>query len=292
MSTKDPVERQLAHQMGRCIADFSLIEDGDRVMVCLSGGKDSYALAHLLERSRRRAPIKFSLVMVHLDQGHPGYDGAPLENWMKDRQFEYEIVRRDTYSVVKRNIPEGKTTCSLCSRLRRGILYDVASRLECSKIALGHHGDDAVETLLMNMMFNGSLGAMPPKLISDDKRHTVIRPLMYCQEKDLAAFSTIQNFPILPCDLCGSQPNLWRQEVKKMVTDLEKRIPQVRQSMVAALGNVRPTHLMDRTLLEAAGVPTGQVELGETGAEPAAGTPAPTPSVKLDTQERRLLPLL
>ncbi len=259
---QDQHERQLARQMGRCIGDFDLIADGDRVMVCVSGGKDSYALLHLLERARRRAPISFELVAVHLDQGHPGYDGTPLEQWLEGHGYAHHIVRRDTYSVVKRNIPEGKTTCSLCSRLRRGILYDVASELGCTKIALGHHGDDATETVLMNMMFNGSLGAMPPKLLSNDGRHTVIRPLLYCAEKDIAAFAEARAFPILPCDLCGSQPNLWRQEVKALLTELEGRVPRIRQSMLAALGNIRPAHLMDRALLHQAGIPVGEVELG------------------------------
>lgn len=263
--------------MGRCIADFDLIEDGDRVMVCMSGGKDSYAMMHLLERARRRAPVRFELIAVHLDQGHPGYDGSPLTRWLEARELPHHLERRDTYSVVKANIPEGKTTCSLCSRLRRGVLYDLATKLECTKIALGHHADDASETLLMNLMFNGALGAMPPKLVSDDGRHTVIRPLLYCAEKDLADFSEAEAFPILPCDLCGSQPNLWRQEVKALIGELETRVPQIRQSMLKALTNVRRAHLLDASLLRDEGIPVGQAGLhdeAEEEAQASHGAPA------------------
>ncbi len=246
------LEKKLARQMGHCIRDFGLVEAGDRVMVCLSGGKDSYALIHLLERARRKAPIDFELVAVHLDQGHPGYDGSPLRRWLEERDFDHRILSEDTYSVVKRNVPEGKTYCSVCSRLRRGILYNAAEELGCTKIALGHHRDDAIETLMLNMMFTGSLGAMPARLVSDDERNTVIRPLLYCAERDLAAFAEEQAFPILPCDLCGSQDNLWRQQVKRLLGDLEERIPDVRESMLAALGNVRARHLLDPKLQEKA----------------------------------------
>ncbi len=230
--------------MGRCIADYQLIESGDRVMVGVSGGKDSYALLHLLERSRRRAPVDFELVAVHLDQGHPGYDGTPLEDWLRVGGYEHRIVRKNTYSVVTAKIPPGKTYCSMCSRLRRGILYNLAEELGCTKIALGHHRDDAIETLMLNLMFNGSLSAMPAKLVSDDARNTVIRPLLYCAERDIASFSAQMEFPILPCNLCGSQENLWRQQVKQMLDDLETRAPQVRQSMLAALKNVHTSHLL------------------------------------------------
>jgi tRNA 2-thiocytidine biosynthesis protein TtcA len=230
--------------MGRCISDFQLIEAGDRVLVAISGGKDSYALLRLLERSRQRAPIPFEVVAVHLDQGHPGYDGTPLEAWLRDHGHEYRIIRKDTYQLVTKLIPEGKTYCSMCSRLRRGILYNVAQELGCTKIALGHHRDDAIETLMLNLMFNGSLSAMPAKLISDDGRNTVIRPLLYCAEHDIAAYADQMEFPILPCNLCGSQENLWRQQVKQMLDDLEQRAPQVRQSMLAALKNVHTSHLL------------------------------------------------
>lgn len=230
--------------MGRCIADFQLIEAGDRVMVAVSGGKDSYALLHLLERSRQRAPVPFEIIAVHLDQGHPGYDGTPLEAWLRDHGHEHRIIRKDTYQLVTKRIPEGKTYCSMCSRLRRGILYNLAEELGCTKIALGHHRDDAIETLMLNLMFNGSLSAMPAKLVSDDRRNTVIRPLLYSAERDIAAYAEQMQFPILPCDLCGSQENLWRQQVKQMLDDLEERAPKIRQSMLAALKNVHTSHLL------------------------------------------------
>jgi tRNA 2-thiocytidine biosynthesis protein TtcA len=230
--------------MGRCIADYELIEPGDRVMIAISGGKDSYTLLHLLERARRRAPVPFEIIAVHLDQGQPGYDGRALEAWLRKEGYDHQILRKDTYQVVTEVIPEGQTYCSMCSRLRRGILYNAAERLGCTKIALGHHRDDAIETLMLNMMFNGSLSAMPAKLASGDGRNTVIRPLLYSSERDIAAYSEQLNFPIIPCNLCGSQDNLWRQQVKEMLDDIEKRAPQVRQSMLAALKNVHTSHLL------------------------------------------------
>jgi tRNA 2-thiocytidine biosynthesis protein TtcA len=230
--------------MGRCIADYELIEPGDRVMVAISGGKDSYTLLHLLERARQRAPVPFEIIAVHLDQGQPGYDGTSLQAWLYEQGYEHQIVRKDTYQVVTKVIPEGQTYCSMCSRLRRGILYNVAQSLGCTKIALGHHRDDAIETLMLNMMFNGSLSAMPAKLVSGDGRNTVIRPLLYSSERDIAAYSEQLDFPIIPCNLCGSQDNLWRQQVKEMLDDIEKRAPQVRQSMLAALKNVHTSHLL------------------------------------------------
>ena len=238
------LEKKLAHEMGRCIADFQLIEPGDRVMVALSGGQDSYTLLHLLDRARQRAPVAFELVAVHLDQGQPGYDGTALDAWLRQRGFAYHILREDTYQLVTKRIPEGKTYCSMCSRLRRGILYNAAERLGCTKIALGHHRDDAIETLMLNMMFNGSLSAMPAKLRSDDGRNTVIRPLLYSSERDIAAYAETRDFPIIPCNLCGSQEKLWRQEVKQLLDDIEERVPKVRQSMLAALKNVHATHLL------------------------------------------------
>jgi len=238
------LEKRLAHEMGRCIADYELIEPGDRVMVAISGGKDSYTLLHLLERARRRAPVPFEIVVVHLDQGQPGYDGAALRAWLREQGYEHRIVREDTYQLVTKRIPDGKTYCSMCSRLRRGILYNIAQSLGCTKVALGHHRDDAIETLMLNMMFNGSLSAMPAKLVSDDGRNTVIRPLLYSSERDIAKYAHEVGFPIIPCNLCGSQDNLWRQQVKQMLDDIEKRAPKVRQSMLAALKNVRTTHLL------------------------------------------------
>ena len=230
--------------MGRCIADYQLIEPGDRVMVAISGGKDSYTLLHLLERARQRAPVRFEIIAVHLDQGQPGYDGAALEAWLEQQGYAHRIVRKDTYRLVTDRIPEGQTYCSMCSRLRRGILYNVAADLGCTKIALGHHRDDAIETLMLNMMFNGALSAMPARLRSDDGRNTVIRPLLYSSERDIAAYAAQLDFPIIPCNLCGSQENLWRQQVKEMLDDLETRAPKVRQSMLAALKNVHTSHLL------------------------------------------------
>ena len=238
------LEKRLAHEMGRCIADFDLIEPGDRLMVAISGGKDSYTLLHLLERARQRAPVPFEIIAVHLDQGQPGYDGAPLRDWLGDKRYTHHILRQDTYQLVTERIPEGKTYCSMCSRLRRGILYNAAERLGCTKIALGHHRDDAIETLMLNMMFNGSLSAMPAKLRSGDGRNTVIRPLLYSSERDIAAYAADLDFPIIPCNLCGSQENLWREEVKQLLDDIERRVPKVRQSMLAALKNVHATHLL------------------------------------------------
>lgn len=238
------LEKRLAHEMGRCIADYALIEPGDRVMVAISGGKDSYTLLHLLERARQRAPVRFEIVAVHLDQGQPGYDGTALRAWLREQGYEHRIVREDTYQLVAKRIPNGKTYCSMCSRLRRGILYNFAQSLSCTKVALGHHRDDAIETLMLNMMFNGSLSAMPAKLVSDDGRNTVIRPLLYSSERDIAKYADQLRFPIIPCNLCGSQDNLWRQQVKQMLDDIEKRAPKVRQSMLAALKNVHTTHLL------------------------------------------------
>jgi tRNA 2-thiocytidine biosynthesis protein TtcA len=254
MSRLVQLEQELARELGRCIADFGLIEAGDRIMVCMSGGKDSYTLLHLLERARRKAPIAFSLLAVHLDQGHPGYDGSRLSAWLAARGFEYRILSEDTYSVVKAHVPEGKTYCSLCSRLRRGVLYNAAVELGCSKIALGHHRDDAIETLLLNLMFSGSLKSMPPKLVSDDGRNTVIRPLLYSAEAKIAQLAQLLEFPILPCDLCGSQDNLKRKQVKSLLAALEQSAPKVKDSMLAALGNVRASHLFDAGLWQKLGL--------------------------------------
>lgn len=265
------LEKELARELGRCIADFDLITKGDRIMVCMSGGKDSYTLLHLLERARRRAPVPFSLLAVHLDQGHPGYDNAPLRGFLEQQGFEYRILREDTYSVVKAHVPEGKTYCALCSRLRRGVLYNAAVALGCSKIALGHHRDDAIETLLLNLMFSGSIKSMPPKLCSDDGRNVVIRPLLYCAEAQIAELARALAFPILPCDLCGSQDNLKRKQVKALLASLEQTAPKVKDSMLAALKNVRGSHLLDVDLWSALGLhaePARGDALGEELFEP------------------------
>ncbi|MEM1416002.1 MAG: tRNA 2-thiocytidine(32) synthetase TtcA [Myxococcota bacterium] len=275
------LEKRLARDLGRCIRDFELIEEGDRVMVCVSGGKDSYTLLDLLARAQRRSPVRFELVAVHLDQGHPGYEGTPLVRWLEGEGHAFRILREDTYTIVKERVPEGKTYCSLCSRLRRGVLYNAAAELGCTKIALGHHRDDALETLLLNLFFAGSLGAMPPKLVSNDERNVVIRPLLYAAEADIAAYARLRAFPILPCDLCGSQSDLWRQQVKGMLGELEERIPRVRESMLAALGHVRPRHLLDVALAEGRPDVRGDLE----GFREAGET------VRAQPVERRSLPL-
>lgn len=274
------LEQELSRALGRCVGEYELLSEGDRVMVCLSGGKDSYTMLRLLEGLRKRAPIDFTLVAVHLDQGHPGYDGTPLARWLEAQGFEHRIVREDTYSVVKANVPEGKTYCSLCSRLRRGVLYNVAEELGCTKIALGHHRDDAIETLLMNLMFTGSMRSMPPKLVSDDGRNVVIRPLLYAAESDIARYAELSAFPILPCDLCGSQEQLMRKQVKRWLVELEKLAPQARQSMLAAMGNVRPSQLLDRKLWQALSLPVATrdaepAQAGERAAEEPAQKPGP-----------------
>jgi tRNA 2-thiocytidine biosynthesis protein TtcA len=245
------LERRLLRDVGRAIGDHGLIESGDRIMVAMSGGKDSYALCVLLEALQKRAPIRFDLVAVHLDQGQPGYDGAPLRDWLAADGVPHKILHENTYAVVTDKIPEGKTYCSLCSRLRRGILYRAAGELGCNKIALGHHRDDALETLLLNLFFGGKLATMPPKLTSDDGRFVVIRPLAYVAEADLAAFAAERRFPILPCKLCGSQDEAQRKQMKALLTELEEKHPNLRATMLAALGNVNPSHLFDRRLREA-----------------------------------------
>jgi tRNA 2-thiocytidine biosynthesis protein TtcA len=244
-------ERSLLRDVGRAIADFRMIEAGDRILVALSGGKDSYTLLDLLTVLKRKAPVAFDLVAVHLDQGHPGYDGAPLRLHLERSGVPFHILREDTYSIVTDKIPEGKTYCSLCSRLRRGILYRVASQLGCNKIALGHHRDDALETLLLNLFFGGKLAAMPGRLVSDDGAHVVIRPLIYCGEDAIAAYATARAYPILPCNLCGSQSEAQRKQMKALLTRMEAEHPHLRSTMLAALGNVVPSHLLDRGLSSA-----------------------------------------
>lgn len=253
------LSKRLHRLTGQAIIDFNMIEEDDRVMVCMSGGKDSYAMLDILLSLRERAPIDFEVIAVNLDQGHPGFPKETLPDYLRSRGVAFHIENQDTYSIVKRVIPEGKTMCSLCSRLRRGVLYRVASELKATKIALGHHRDDILQTLFLNLFFGGKLKSMPPKLVSDDGRHVVIRPLAYCEERDLARWSDIQNFPIIPCDLCGSQENLQRQQVKQMLNDWERRFPGRIESMFQALGNVVPSHLLDPKLYPFKGLqPTQQ----------------------------------
>lgn len=246
--------KRLRREVGQAIADFNMIENGDRVMVCLSGGKDSHALLDMLLYMKERAPIDFEVIAVNLDQKQPGFPAEVLPAYLDGLGVPYRIVEEDTYSIVKRVIPEGKTTCSLCSRLRRGILYRVADELGATKIALGHHRDDILATLFLNMFFAAKLKAMPPKLVSDDGRHIVIRPLAYCQEKDLVAWAQVREFPIIPCNLCGSQPNLQRQQIAEMLRDWDKRFPGRIETMFRSLANIVPSHLLDAKLYDFAGL--------------------------------------
>lgn len=262
------LQKRLLRDAGRAIADFKLIEDGDRILVGVSGGKDSFTLLHLLQELQRSAPVRFSLVACNLDQGHPGFSAARLEQYLRSTGAEVLMLREDTYSIVKRLVPEGKTSCSVCSRLRRGILYRTAQEQRCTKIALGHHRDDLVESLLMSMLFNGKIRSMPPRLLADDGQNVVIRPLCYAAESDIAAFAQAMRFPIIPCDLCGSQENLQRKRVKRLLDELSSEHPGVRSSLLASMGNVLPAHLLDFRLLG-----------GVSGPDPWIDEDCETPSV-------------
>jgi tRNA 2-thiocytidine biosynthesis protein TtcA len=264
--------KRLRRLVGQAIGDYGMIGAGDKVMVCLSGGKDSYALLDVLLSLKERAPVSFDLVAVNLDQRQPGFPEHVLPDYLESRGVPYHIAVQDTYSVVKRVIPEGKTMCSLCSRLRRGVLYRVASELGATRIALGHHRDDILETFFLNMFHGGKLKAMPPKLVSDDGKHVVIRPLAYCEESDLEAYAELKQFPIIPCTLCGSQENLQRKHVKAMLREWEKRHPGRVQSILRSLQSVSRSHLLDRDLFDFVAVA-------------ATGTPDPDGDKAIDINE-------
>lgn len=242
------LEKKLLHYTGKAIADFNMIQSGDRIMVCVSGGKDSFTMIRILQLLQQRAKVDFELLAFTLDQAQPGWNDTHLKAWMTDHKIKYEILTRDTYSIVKEKIPEGQTYCSLCSRLRRGIIYRYAEENGYNKIALGHHRDDLVRTLLMSILYNGNISSMPPKLLSDNKKHIVIRPLVYCQEKDIAEFAKLMEFPIIPCNLCGSQENLMRKKVKALIDQLALENPKVPSNMLHALTSIKPSQLMDKKL--------------------------------------------
>jgi tRNA 2-thiocytidine biosynthesis protein TtcA len=281
------LSKRLHRQVGQAIADFNMIEPGDKVMVCVSGGKDSYSLLDILLSLKARAPVPFDIVAVNLDQKQPGFPEDVLPAYLQGRGVPFHIEQQDTYSIVKRLIPEGKTMCSLCSRLRRGILYRVASELGATKIALGHHRDDMVVTLLMNMFFGARMKGMPPKLVSDDGRHVVIRPLAYVAEPDLERWAAHRQFPIIPCTLCGSQDNLQRVQVKRMIREWERQYPGRIDNVFHAMGHVVPSHLMDKRLhpfqtLRPTGVPDALGDRAFDDDEPCApAAPGAVSAIKL-----------
>ncbi len=248
MKIESKIEKKLLHYTGKAIADYNMLQAGDKVMACLSGGKDSFTMLCILNLLKKRFNNKIDVVAFTLDQGQPGWDDSGLRAWLTERHIPFEILSRDTYSIVKEKIPEGKTYCSLCSRLRRGNIYTYARKNGFTKIALGHHRDDLITTLLMSILYNGHIKSMPPKLLSDNKQHIVIRPLAYCQEKDIIAYAKEQQFPIIPCNLCGSQENLMRKKVKKLIADLATDNPKVPSNILHALNSVQLSQLMDRDL--------------------------------------------
>ena len=242
------LQKRLRRNAGRAIEDFAMIEEGDKIMVCLSGGKDSYAMLDILLGLQKSAPVNFDLIAVNLDQKQPGFPENVLPDYLRTLKIPFHIIEEDTYSIVKSKIPESKTSCSLCSRLRRGIIYSWAQDNQITKIALGHHREDIIETLFLNMFFGGKMKSMPPKLLSDDRRNTVIRPLAYCKEKDLAEFARLKRFPIIPCNLCGSQENLQRKNIKQMLAGWDRQFPGRIESIFGSISNVAPSHLLDPAL--------------------------------------------
>jgi tRNA 2-thiocytidine biosynthesis protein TtcA len=274
------LKRRLEGEAGRAIADYGMIEAGDTVLVCVSGGKDSHALLSILMALQRRAPVGFRLIAMNLDQKQPGFPAEVLPRYLSGLGVEYRIVEQDTYSIVKEKIPAGKTTCSLCSRLRRGVIYRTAKELGANKIALGHHRDDIVHTLFLNLLFGGKLKAMPPKLKTDDGAHVVIRPLAYCGEADLARFAGGMGFPIIPCNLCGSQSQLQRQKIREMMADWDRRYPGRTESVFTALQNVVPSHLADGLLYDFKGLRIGERGGGIDGALEASSPGEPESVVK------------
>ena len=261
------LKKRLESDVGKAISDYNMIEHGDTVLVCISGGKDSYAMLATLMALRERAPVDFRLIAMNLDQKQPGFPADVLPAYLASLGVEYRIVEQDTYSIVKEKIPEGKTTCSLCSRLRRGVIYRTAKELGANKIALGHHRDDIVHTLFLNLLFGGKLKAMPPKLVTDDGAHVVIRPMAYCSEGDIARFARGMGFPIIPCNLCGSQNNLQRQRIREMMADWDKRYPGRTESVFTALQNIVPSHLADNVLFNFKGLQVGAELAGMDGGD-------------------------
>lgn len=287
------LHKRLRRGVGQAIVDFSMIEDGDKVMVCLSGGKDSYTLLDILLNLQQSAPIQFSLVAVNLDQKQPGFPTDVLPAYLQGLGLDFKIVTEDTYSIVKEKIPEGKTTCSLCSRLRRGILYRTAKELGATKIALGHHRDDMLETLFLNMFYGGKMKAMPPKLISDNGEHIVIRPLAYCREKDIEKYALARQFPIIPCNLCGSQDGLQRQVIKEMLQQWDKKFPGRIETLFQAMQNIVPSHLADRQLFDfaAVGRDSGQIAEGDTAFDHIAVPAVPVGFMAEENEAQDVIPI-
>lgn len=275
------LQKRLRRQVGNAIADFNMIEEGDKVMVCLSGGKDSYALLDILLNLRHNAPVHFDIIAVNLDQKQPGFPEDVLPRYLESIGVDYKIVQENTYGIVKEKIPEGKTTCSLCSRLRRGILYRTATELGATKIALGHHRDDMLETLFLNMFYGGKMKSMPPKLISDDGKHVVIRPLAYCKEKDLIKYADAKAFPIIPCNLCGSQPNLQRQVIKEMLNQWDRQYPGRIETMFSALQNITLSHLCDPNVFDFKSIRQGNTLNDNIEGDTAFDKPDFTPAINI-----------